>query len=170
MLAYRHQFHAGYFTDVFKHALLAQLVLALRAKPKPFLYLDTHAGAGLYDLKHPWAQKTREYQLGVARVWGRLDAPAVLAPYLDAVRAENPDGKLRRYPGSPQIAAGLMRSHDRMVLTELNEADCAALAACFAHDRRAQVELMDGYQALSAFLPPRERRGLVFIDSSFDRP
>ena len=169
MLAYRHLFHAGGFTDVFKHALLAQLVLELRKKIKPFLYLDTHAGTGLYDLTHPWARKNKEYHDGIARVWARNDAPPVLAPYLDAVRAENLDGKLRRYPGSPRIARRLLRVHDRMVLTELNKADCAALAALFAGDRQVNVQLADGYQALKAFLPPPERRGLTFVDSSFDR-
>jgi 23S rRNA (adenine2030-N6)-methyltransferase len=169
MLAYRHLFHAGGFTDVFKHALLAQLVLALRNKVKPFFYLDTHAGTGRYELTHPWAQKNKEYHDGIARVWTRTDAPPALAPYLDAVRAENPDGKLRRYPGSPLIARRLLRVHDRMALTELNKTDCAALAALFAGDRQVEVRLADGYQALKAFLPPRERRGLTLVDSSFDR-
>src|SRR5262245_31419413 len=131
MLAYRHLFHAGNFADVFKHALLAQLVAGLRGKVKPFLYLDTHAGTGLYDLTHPWAQKNKEYHDGVARVWTRGDAPAALAPYLEAVRAENPGGRLRYYPGSPRIARRLLRSHDRLVLLELNKDDCAALAAQF---------------------------------------
>ena len=169
MLAYRHLFHAGGFTDVFKHALLTQLVLALKTKIKPFLYLDTHAGTGRYDLSHPWAQKNKEYHDGVARVWTRSDAPPALVPYLDAVRGENPDGKLRRYPGSPRIARRFLRTHDRMVLTELNRTDCAALAALFAADTQVTVQLTDGYQALKAFLPPKERRGLIFVDSSFDR-
>jgi 23S rRNA (adenine2030-N6)-methyltransferase len=169
MLAYRHLFHAGGFSDVFKHALLAQLVLALRNKVKPFFYLDTHAGTGRYDLTHPWARKNKEYHDGVARIWARTDAPPALAPYLAAVRAENPDGKLKRYPGSPLIARGLLRAHDRMALAELNRTDCAALATLFAGDRQVVVQLADGYQALRAFLPPRERRGLTLIDSSFDR-
>lgn len=166
---YRHSYHAGNFADVFKHALLTRLVIALAAKDKPFLYLDTHAGIGVYDLRHPWARKNREHERGIARIWGRTDAPAALAPYLDAVRAENPDGGLRLYPGSPRIAHGLLRSHDRTVLTELNRVDCAALEALFARDRRVSVELMDGYSALKAHLPPAERRGLTLIDSSFDR-
>jgi len=169
MLAYRHLFHAGGFTDVFKHALLAQLLLAFRNKVRPFFYLDTHAGTGRYDLTHPWAQKNREYRDGIGRIWTRNDAPAALAPYLDAVRAQNPDGKLRHYPGSPLIARRLLRSHDRMALTELNRTDCSELAALFAGDRQVQVRLADGYEAIKAFLPPRERRGLILIDSSFDR-
>jgi 23S rRNA (adenine2030-N6)-methyltransferase len=169
MLAYRHQFHAGCFSDVFKHALLPQLVLALEKKDKPFFCLDTHAGIAHYDLMHEWTQKNAEYKDGIELVWGRKDAPPEMTPYLDAVRAENADGKLRYYPGSPRIVRRLMRSRDRLVLTELNRKDCEALAALFARDRQVTVELSDGYQALKAHLPPKERRGLVFIDSSFDR-
>ena len=169
MLAYRHLFHAGGFPDVFKHALLAQLICGLRHKVKPFLYLDTHAGIGVYDLSHAWARKKQEFRDGIARIWERKDTPPALAPYLDVVRSANPDGRLRRYPGSPAIAAHLLRSHDRIALSELNRVDCAELAAAFARDRRVEVRCMDGYSALRAFLPPREQRGLVLIDSSFDR-
>ena len=169
MLAYRHLFHAGNFADVFKHALLARLVLALARKPKPFCYLDTHAGTGRYDLADEWARKNAEWRSGIGRVWDRTDAPALLEPYLDAVRAENRGPRLRFYPGSPRIAGRLARPGDRLVLSELNGADCAALAARFAHDRRATVHRMDGYQSLRAHLPPRERRGLVLIDPPYDR-
>ena len=169
MLAYRHQFHAGNFADVFKHVLLVRLLLALRRKEKPFLYLDTHAGAGCYDLEHPWAQKNAEYRAGIARIFDSAGAPPLAAPYLDAVRAANPQGRLRHYPGSPLIARRLLRPADRAVLTELNKKDCADLQALFARDRQVLVRQMDGYQSLKAHLPPKERRGLVLIDSSFDR-
>jgi 23S rRNA (adenine2030-N6)-methyltransferase len=169
MLAYRHIFHAGNFADVFKHALLARLLVALCAKDKPWCFLDTHAGIGRYDLRHPWAQKTREYETGIARLWYADDVPTAAQPYLDIVRAENPNGHLRFYPGSPLIAKHCMRSGDRLVLTELNRVDHAELAAVFAHQRSVATELLDGYQALKAHLPPPERRGLVLIDSSFDR-
>ncbi|MCL4800146.1 MAG: 23S rRNA (adenine(2030)-N(6))-methyltransferase RlmJ [Burkholderiales bacterium] len=169
MLSYRHLFHAGNFADVFKHALLVRLLAALARKEKPFCYLDTHAGTGRYDLEHAWAQKAREFEHGIARVWQRADAPAALAEYLALVRAENPDGVLRRYPGSPCIARRMLRPGDRMVLTELNRSDFAELAERFAGDRQVQVRRMDGYEALGAFLPPPEHRGLVLIDSAFDR-
>jgi 23S rRNA (adenine2030-N6)-methyltransferase len=169
MLSYRHLFHAGNFADVFKHALLARLLAFVSAKDKPYLYLDTHAGVGIYDLKHAWAQKAREYENGIARIWKSRDAPTELKPYLEAVRAVNPDGKLRFYPGSPSIAKRFTREHDRMVLVELNKTDHAELTAAFAHQRRVAVRLMDAYEALKAYLPPAERRGLVLIDSSFDR-
>ena len=169
MLAYRHHFHAGNFADVFKHALLARLLAAVTAKDKPFCYLDTHAGIGRYDLSHPWAQKNAEFRNGIARLWDRGDLPAPLLPYMEAVRAENPDGKLRFYPGSPRIARRFLRPGDRMVLSELNRTDVAELGELFARDRQVTVHLMDGYQSLKAHLPPQERRGVVLIDSSFDR-
>ncbi|MFZ5557158.1 MAG: 23S rRNA (adenine(2030)-N(6))-methyltransferase RlmJ [Pseudomonadota bacterium] len=169
MLAYRHLFHAGNFADVVKHALLARLTLALAAKDKPFCYLDTHAGIGRYDLQHEWAQKLKEWQDGIGRVWGRDDAPALLQPYLDAVAAENRRGGLRFYPGSPRIVARLRRPGDRMVLSELNRDDCARLRQLFRDERGVMVENDDGYHALKQHLPPVERRGLILIDSSFDR-
>ncbi|MDH5536086.1 MAG: 23S rRNA (adenine(2030)-N(6))-methyltransferase RlmJ [Betaproteobacteria bacterium] len=169
MLSYRHLFHAGNFADVFKHSLLARLLTALCAKDKAWCYLDTHAGTGRYDLSHPWAQKVREYENGISRLWGRRDLPALLAPYMAAVQAANPAHDLKCYPGSPLIARWLARPGDRLVLSELNQKDCAALNELFARDKQVQVQLMDGYQALKAFLPPQERRGLVLIDSSFDR-
>ena len=90
MLAYRHLFHAGNFADVFKHVLLARLLIALGKKDKPYCYLDTHAGIGRYDLTHAWAQKAREYETGISRLWDRDDIPPALAPYLDTVKAETP--------------------------------------------------------------------------------
>ena len=169
MLSYRHLFHAGNYADVFKHALLARLLIALGAKEKPYCYIDTHAGTGRYDLGHEWAWKTREFENGIGRLWERKDIPAALSPYMDAVRSENPKGRLRFYPGSPLIALKLRRPEDRLLLSELNKTDCAELEAVIGRERHVAVHLMDGYQALKTFLPPRERRGLVLLDSSFDR-
>lgn len=169
MLAYRHLFHAGNFADVFKHSLLCRLVLGLEKKDNPFFVLDTHAGLGRYDLTHEWALKNAEFRDGIALIWGRSDVPDLFIPYFEAIRGENSLGSLRFYPGSPRIARRLLRSADRMVLVELNKKDCHSLGALFAGDRQTTVHLMDGYQALKAFLPPKERRGLIFIDSSFDR-
>jgi 23S rRNA (adenine2030-N6)-methyltransferase len=168
MLSYRHLFHAGSFADVFKHVLLTQLLLSLNEKDKPYFYLDTHAGIGLYDLSHPWAQKGREFESGIKKLWGRTDIPAAMKPYMDIVRAENADGHLRYYPGSPRIARKLIRPIDRIALTELNKTDCAVLHELFARDKRVNVQLMDGLQSLKANLPPKERRGMVLIDSAFD--
>src|SRR4051812_18545420 len=101
MLSYRHLFHAGNFADVFKHALLTRLMQSISEKEKPYVFLDTHAGIARYDLSHAWAQKAREFQNGIGRIWQAKDAPAALHPYLDAVRDLNPHGPLRFYPGSP---------------------------------------------------------------------
>jgi 23S rRNA (adenine2030-N6)-methyltransferase len=169
MLSYRHLFHAGNFADVFKHALLVRLLIGLAAKDKPYLYLDTHAGIGRYDLRHTWAQKAREYENGIARVWQVRNVPDQLERYLEIVRSMNPEGKLRFYPGSPLIARHFMRARDRMVLVELNKVDYAELKAVFQHEKRVAVQMIDAYQALKAYVPPPERRGLAFIDSSFDR-
>lgn len=169
MLAYRHLFHAGNFADVFKHALLTRMMIHLNKKEKPFFYLDTHAGIGLYDLRHDWAQKNKEYADGIERVLDAADAPTELAPYLRLVRAQNVMRTLRYYPGSPVLARAFLRPDDRMVLSELNREDCRSLQFHFDDDAQVTVHNMDGYQALKAFLPPLERRGLVLIDSSFDR-
>ena len=169
MLSYRHMFHAGNFADVFKHALLSRLLIALSGKDKPFFYLDTHAGIARYDLMHEWAQKAREYENGIARLWNADDLPAELGPYMEAVRSVNPHPTLRYYPGSPLVARRFMRADDRSVLVELNKIDCDELTAVMAHERHVSVQCIDAYHALKTSLPPAERRGLVLIDSSFDR-
>jgi 23S rRNA (adenine2030-N6)-methyltransferase len=169
MLSYRHLFHAGNFADVFKHALLSRLLVLLMRKDRPLAYVDVYAGLGCYDLAHPWARKLAEYRHGIARLWPRDDIPALLEPYLGAVREDNRDGTLARYPGSPLIAARLLRPHDRLVLCELNRDDHDVLRHGFAGDRRVGVHYLDAALGLKAFLPPDERRGLVLIDPPYDR-
>jgi 23S rRNA (adenine2030-N6)-methyltransferase len=169
MFAYRHLFHAGNFADVFKHALLTRLLIALAKKPKPFCYIDTHAGTGRYDLDDEWARKNAEFADGIGRLWSARNVPPELEPYLAIVRKENPNGKLRYYPGSPLIARALLRPEDRAVLSELNQKDFIALGNCMEHQRKVLIQHEDGYQTLKAQLPPPERRALVLIDSSFDR-
>ena len=168
MLGYRHAFHAGNVADVVKHAALALAVEALKRKDKPFFYLETHAATGRYDLASDAARKTGEYRDGIGRLWDWETPPDELMPYLDVVRAFNGQGPLRLYPGSPRIVRDLMRPADRMALCELATRDHAALEAEFAGDRRVATHLMDGYQALKAFLPPIERRGLVLIDPAYE--
>ena len=169
MLAYRHLFHAGGFADVFKHGLLARFPAAFARKAGPWFYLDTHAGTGLYDLTHAWAAKTAEHKAGVALVWQRSDAPAELSAYLDIVRSLNPDGHLRWHPGSPEIVRRLRRRADRMVLAELNRTDYAVLEGRYAKEPDLTTLNADGFGTLKAQIPPKERRGMVFIDASFDQ-
>lgn len=165
---YRHAYHAGNFADVHKHATLALVLEYLKRKETPFLYADTHAGIGDYDLASVQAEKTGEWKGGIGRVLAESQPPAELIPYLDAVRALNPDGGLRFYPGSPAVAAALARPCDRLALCELHPDDAATLRRRFAADRRIGIHHMDGYVALKAMLPPPERRGLVLIDPPFE--
>lgn len=166
---YRHSYHAGNFADVFKHTQLVLLLQCLYGKESPFCYLDTHAGAGRYDLHGTSAQKTGEYLQGVMRLRARDDVPAVLADYLDAVHALNPGADdLRYYPGSPCIAHHLLRPQDRMVLMEMHPDDAVLLKREFRGDKRVHVHHTDGYQGLKAFVPPIEKRGLVLIDPPFE--
>lgn len=166
---YRHLFHAGNFADVFKHVVLTLLLRSLQRKDSPFCYFDTHAGAGRYDLASPAAQRNGEFRNGIGRLWDMKSNPGGLADYLAAVHALNPDGRLRFYPGSPLIARQLLRDRDRMVLCERHPEEYAHLKAEFAGDRRVAVHERDGYEAMNALLPPKERRGLVLLDPPYEQ-
>lgn len=165
---YRHAYHAGNFADVHKHAALALILEHLKRKQAPFAYVDSHAGIGAYDLGSAQAEKTGEWQDGIAKVMAAAETPDELAPFLEVVRDLNPDGGLRHYPGSPMIAAKLARGHDRLALCELHPEDAAELRQRFHHDRRVGVHHRDGYDGLKALLPPPERRGLALIDPPFE--
>lgn len=159
---YRHAFHAGNFADCMKHALLVWLLRALARKPAAFHVLDTHAGAGRYDLGGGPAERTGEWRAGIGRLLE--DTPAPLADYVEVVRG------LGLYPGSPAIARALLRLDDRLTCCELHPEDALALRREFARDRQVGVHGRDGYEALGALLPPKERRGLVLIDPPFEQP
>jgi 23S rRNA (adenine2030-N6)-methyltransferase len=168
---YHHAFHAGNFADVFKHAILIGLLEALKAKQTPFCYLESHAGAGRYDLQGEPALKTREHENGVLRLLAATRLTPQLHIYLNLVRALNAQtrsSEIALYPGSPLIASLLMREQDRAVLCELQEAEAKQLKDLFANDARVSVHRRDGYEALAALLPPKERRGLVLIDPPFE--
>lgn len=170
MLSYRHIYHAGNFADVFKHVVLVELLRALRRKEAPFCVLDTHAGLGCYDLTADEAQKNREFAGGVLQAMECPEPPAAVAEYLALVRAENGGAvTVARYPGSPRLIRALLRSHDRLVLSELHKTDHARLKTLFAGDAQVAVHRQDAYQGLKAFLPPGERRGLVLIDPPYER-
>jgi 23S rRNA (adenine2030-N6)-methyltransferase len=169
---YRHAFHAGNYADVFKHVVLGMLIEHLKAKPAPFMYLDTHAGCGRYDLSRAQAQRSGEYLGGIGRL---LKAPAAALPpevvaYLNLVRQSAGAGHspITAYPGSPLIVERLRRRGDRMVLIEKHSGEAAALREALGRARRVTVLEQDGYAALKAQLPPAERRGLVLIDPPFE--
>jgi 23S rRNA (adenine2030-N6)-methyltransferase len=166
---YRHEFHAGNFADVLKHAALTRALLYLRRKDKPFRVIDTHAGAGLYDLAGPEAARSNEAKDGILRLLDAAvpgEAGDLLAPYLEAVRAA---GAPKFYPGSPLIAQALMRPQDRAAFCELLPQAAHDLRRALGRDARVKAIEIDGYTALKAYVPPVERRGLVLIDPPFER-
>jgi 23S rRNA (adenine2030-N6)-methyltransferase len=168
---YRHAFHAGGFADVHKHSVLTRVLLYLRLKPAAFRVIDTHAGAGRYDLYGPEPSRGGEWHDGIERFWqARRRGPLheFLAPYLDAVAALNPNGELRIYPGSPLIAKNLMRPQDRLVACEIEPGSAALLAAALRGDQRAKALVIDGWTAAGAYVPPKERRGLLLVDPPFE--
>jgi 23S rRNA (adenine2030-N6)-methyltransferase len=174
---YRHAFHAGNFADVVKHAVLARIVGYLKEKPAAFRVIDTHAGAGVYDLSGPEASRTGEWREGIGKLLGAEFLPAVrelLAPYLDAVAAFNPGmapgDTLKVYPGSPALVRHWLRTQDRLIACEPEPAAARALAEGMRGDNRVKTVAIDGYTALNAYVPPKERRGLVLIDPPFEQP
>jgi 23S rRNA (adenine2030-N6)-methyltransferase len=168
---YRHAFHAGNFADVVKHSVLALIVEHLKKKDKAFRVIDTHAGVGTYDLSSGPAQRTGEWRDGIGRVLDARFAPeveALLKPWLDVVRGENPSGGIARYPGSPLLVRRLLRGQDRLTAIELHPQDANALKALFADDFQVRVIALDGWLALGAHVPPKEKRGLVLVDPPFE--
>ncbi len=170
---YRHAYHAGNFADVFKHLVLVLVIEHLKQKPAPFRVIDSHAGAGHYDLTAIEAHKTGEWQSGIGRLLDAeppADVAAVLAPYLALIRDENRSGPLERYPGSPWVARKLLRRDDSLIANELHPDDRAALEKLFGGDPQTKVMGIDGWLALKALLPPKERRGVVLVDPPFEEP
>ncbi|MCP5432806.1 MAG: 23S rRNA (adenine(2030)-N(6))-methyltransferase RlmJ [Alphaproteobacteria bacterium] len=184
---YRHAYHAGNFADVVKHAVLAAILAHLNAKPGAWRAIDAHAGIGAYALAGPEAAKTGEWRAGIGRL-ARLaglglppgeensralpapseEARAALAPYLGAVASANPDGILRTFPGSPAVMRHLARTQDRLTLVELHPEDFSALRARYAGDRQVKTIPLDAWDAAKAFVPPKERRGLLLLDPPFE--
>ena len=170
---YRHAFHAGNFADVVKHAILARVLVYLKRKEAPFRFIDTHAGAGRYDLTGDEARRSPEWREGVARLVRATPPKPVadlLAPYLQAIGPPGADGLPVSYPGSPAIAQALLRAEDRIALCEAHPEEREKLIAALGRDRRLSIVATDGYLALNAYLPPKERRGAVLIDPPFESP
>jgi 23S rRNA (adenine2030-N6)-methyltransferase len=168
---YRHAFHAGSFADVFKHAVLCRILHYLRGKQAAFRVIDTHAGAGLYDLSSAEASRGGEWHDGIERLLAaQLSEPvsALLAPYLEVIGALNERGRLKIYPGSPAITRAWLRPQDRLIACELEPKAATALAGHLRGDSRIKTLEIDGWTALSADVPPPERRGLVLVDPPFE--
>lgn len=168
---YRHAFHAGNFADVFKHLVLLSLLQRFRTKEKPFSYVETHAGKGLYDLQGAAASRTEEARAGVLKLAQAADLPGEFHDYLRLVNDLPGNAEeLRWYPGSPLIAQAMMRQQDQAVLVELHPEEAGALKRILGHDRRFSVHCRDGWEALKGLLPPTPRRGLLLVDPPFERP
>ncbi|MRW84211.1 23S rRNA (adenine(2030)-N(6))-methyltransferase RlmJ [Pseudoduganella sp. FT26W] len=183
MFSYRHAFHAGNHADVLKHFITIQLLQYLNQKDTAYSYIDTHSGAGVYELDGAFASKNAEYDTGIGPLWNLTDMPAPIKEYVDLVRAMNPSGKMRYYPGSPYIADQVAREQDRLRLFELHPADSKLLADNFrkleehaaaqgirptVRGKRVLVTRGDGFAALKALLPPPSRRALVLIDPPYE--
>lgn len=171
-LNYRHAFHAGSFADVFKHAVLCLLLQHLRGKDAAFRAIDTHAGAGVYDLTSAEASRGGEWKNGIARLLAAklpAEAAALLKPYLDVIGAMNASERLTAYPGSPAMVRAWLRPQDRLIACELEPKAFTALKAAMQRDNRIKCLEMDGWTALKAYVPPKERRGLVLVDPPFER-
>jgi 23S rRNA (adenine2030-N6)-methyltransferase len=167
MLSYRHSFHAGNHADVLKHTVQSLIIESLKEKEKPFLYLDTHAGAGRYQLSGEHAERTGEYLEGISRIWQQDDLPAEMAAYISVIQHFNRSGQLR-YTRLSADRPPVLREQDSLQLTELHPSDFPLLRSEFQKDARARVEKADGYQQLKAKLPPVSRRGLILIDPPYE--
>lgn len=170
---YRHAYHAGNFADVIKHVVLTRILEYLKHKPGAFRVIDTHAGIGVYDLSSEEAQKTGEWHDGIGKLLvaeAPQEVAALLTPYLDAVQSFNVAGEIQRYPGSPVITRHLLRNIDRLTAIELHPTDYSTLKSHFEGDWQVRAIELDGYLAMGAHLPPKEKRGLVLVDPPFEKP
>jgi 23S rRNA (adenine2030-N6)-methyltransferase len=167
---YRHAFHAANHADVLKHSVLLHWLSHLRRKPAPFAVLDAHAGSGFYDLASDAARRSPEWRDGLARLWDWADPPPLIAALLAAVRAHNPDGALRFYPGSPLFIVDALRADDRLIAVERHPEDAAELRCRFRRARNAQIHERDAWEALGALFPFAEKRGLILLDPPYEAP
>ena len=168
LLSYRHSFHAGNFADVLKHIVSTSIIDYMLKKEKAFCYLDTHAGCGAYSFQSSEALKTKEFNNGVFPLWGRSDLPVPVARYMEQVVEFNAHSQLQHYPGSPSIAVQMLREIDRLFLFELHPNEFTNMRANFSGNRQIKMAKSDGLQGLIANMPPKERRGFMLIDPSYE--
>lgn len=166
---YRHLYHAGNFADVFKHVVLVMLAQAFIRKENAFCYIDTHAGAGSYDLSAKAAQTKKEFETGISKIITQPEPPKIVRDYLDIIYKFNKDNTLHYYPGSPCFVKHFLRPQDRMVLNELHPEEYQLLKNFFSQDKQAAIHSQDAYQSLKALLPPKEKRGFVLIDPPYEK-
>lgn len=165
---YRHAFHVGNHADILKHAALLFCLEALLRKPAPFAVLDTHAGRGVYSLDSAESERSPEWRDGLGRIWEWRDPPPLIRRYLDAVLRFNPNGELAVCPGSPALIASRLRADDVLMACELHPEEYAALKQSLSRSSNIHLHERDGWEALSALLPPNQRRGLVLLDPPYE--
>lgn len=171
MLSYRHAFHAGNFADVLKHSVLTLVLDYMTRKEKGFHYIDSHSGAGMYQLADEYAQKTGEYKEGIAKLINEQNLPKALQPYIDLIKEFNPDSEISEldlYPGSPAIAKRFMRRQDSTHLFELHPTDIQHLTDFCYRWKKVFIKQSDGYQGVLGLIPPPSRRGVVLIDPPYE--
>lgn len=173
MFSYRHAFHAGNHADVLKHSILLHILQYFNKKETPYWIIDTHAGAGIYDLEDAWAEKTAEFREGITRIWNNTNLPQDLQVYIDHIRNLNDGTDLSYYPGSPWISLELMRPKDRLHLFELHPTEIDVLRDNINQQgseisRQVTIFEKDGFSGLKSQLPPVPRRGIVLIDPSYE--
>ncbi|HBB53062.1 MAG TPA: 23S rRNA (adenine(2030)-N(6))-methyltransferase RlmJ [Legionellales bacterium] len=169
MLSYQHAYHAGCYADVVKHIFLTRILSYMTQKDKPFLYLETHSGRGVYDIKDHYAKKTQEALDGIVKLWPHQDQlPIEFADYLNTIKSMNAKDELRYYPGSPKIAIELLRPEDRIYLCELHPQELEHLKKIRTPGKNIYFEETDGIAKINAIVPPQEKRALVFVDPSYE--
>lgn len=174
MLSYRHAFHAGNHADVLKHFVLAQVLSYFNQKDKPYWYIDTHAGAGMYALDAGYALQNAEFETGIARLMASPQLPQALTEFTQLIQRMNVENKLSLYPGSPAIAEQFIRADDKMRLFELHPSDNKLLLENFNHhsqhlkNNRVKIEMQDGFAGIKAILPPTTKRAAVLIDPPYE--
>jgi 23S rRNA (adenine2030-N6)-methyltransferase len=168
MLSYRHSYHAGNFADVLKHTVQTLIIEELNQKAKPYVYIDTHAGAGRYDLSSENSTKVGEYKLGIEKIWNLENPDKLLNPYINIIKKLNPTPTIKQYPGSPLIAKLLMPNSYRLELSELHPTDFNLVQKEFDKFKNVRIQKIDGYKALDSLLPPIQRRGLILIDPPYE--
>ncbi len=169
MLSYRHAFHAGNHADVLKHYVLGLVLAHTKLKDKPFWYIDTHAGAGMYSLQEGYATQNQEFEEGISKLISAKNLPAPLQNYVTQIQSFNHESTLNFYPGSPMVAESYMRADDKMRLFELHPNDYTLLSENFAgYGRQVKVEMQNGFKGLKSCLPPPPRRAVVLIDPPYE--
>lgn len=168
MLSYRHAYHAGNFADVLKHSLLIHTLSYMIQKEKPLRIIDTHAGAGAYKFGNSQPLKNREFDNGIGKLWNKMDLPPLLQNYIDTVKRYNSNEHLQNYPGSPLLMRDSLRPYDRLFLHELHSTDWRLLTEAIGKDKKVTITEDDGFAGMQSLLPPPDRRGLIFIDPSYE--